>query len=159
MSGVLCGKEVNQIILRLAGILLTTAAISSIIYMLRPYPMGALPVGSGGILGTGTVMCLKTNFSLLGSVIIVISSLIVGSILLADTLVIVCLHVLGAFFARMFGMFAPAWYAARQQSKAVASIWQKLNARKPEPTVAELMAQEAELAEEEVDEMEDEAEP
>ncbi|MFA6186557.1 MAG: DNA translocase FtsK 4TM domain-containing protein [Phycisphaerae bacterium] len=140
----LCGKEIDQLILRLAGIILTTAAVSSVFYMLWPYPQGALPVGSGGVLGSGITLFLKANFSLLGSVVIVTSSLIVGAILLADTLVILTLHLLGVFFARLFGMFAPAWYAARQQSQAVANIWQKLNARKPEPTVAELMAQEAE---------------
>jgi S-DNA-T family DNA segregation ATPase FtsK/SpoIIIE len=139
----LCGKEIDQLILRIAGIMLTTAAVSSVIFMLRPYPQGALPIGSGGVLGSGITFFLKANFSLLGSVVIVASSLIVGAILLADTLVILTLHLLGAFFARLFGMFAPAWYAARQQSQAVANIWQKLNARKPEPTVAELMAQEA----------------
>ena len=140
----LCGKEINQIILRFAGVMLTTAAISSVMYMLRPYPAGSLPIGSGGVLGSGVVLFLKNNFSLLGSVIIVISSLIVGAILLADTMVVLSLHFLGVVFARVFGMFAPAWYAARQQSKAIANIWQKLNARKPEPTVAELIAEEAE---------------
>ncbi|MDD5134014.1 MAG: DNA translocase FtsK 4TM domain-containing protein, partial [Phycisphaerae bacterium] len=141
----LCGKEINQIILRLAGVILLTASISSLVYMVSKYPAGSLPIGSGGILGSGVTLFLENNFSLLGSVIIVISSFIIGAILLADSMVIYSLHICGVLFARIFGWFAPAWYSARKRSKSLASIWERLNARKSQsqPTIAELLAEEA----------------
>jgi S-DNA-T family DNA segregation ATPase FtsK/SpoIIIE len=146
----LSGASVSQIFLRIVGLIFVVASVSSITYMLWPYPAGFFPAGSGGILGAGITLFLKEKFSLLGSVIIVASSFIVGAILLADSLVIYSLHFCGLFFARVFGIFRPAWYAARQHSQKMNKIWQKLSVREPAPTVAQLMAQEAEHIEQQV---------
>ena len=140
----LSGTRISQIFLRIVGLIFVVASVSSITYMLWPHPVGSFPAGSGGILGIGITLFLKENFSLLGSVIIVISSFIVGAILLADSLVIYSLHFCGLFFARLFGIFLPAWYAARQHSQKMSKIWQKLSIRKSAPTVAQLLAEEAE---------------
>jgi DNA segregation ATPase FtsK/SpoIIIE, S-DNA-T family len=140
----LSGTAVSQIFLRIVGLIFVVASVSSITYMLWPHPPGFFPAGSGGILGAGITLFLKEKFSLLGSVIIVVSSFIVGAILLADSLVIYSLHFCGLFFARLFGVFRPAWYAARQHSQKMNEIWQKLSVKQPAPTVAQLMAQEAE---------------
>ncbi|MGB8225317.1 MAG: DNA translocase FtsK 4TM domain-containing protein [Sedimentisphaerales bacterium] len=139
----LSNKETSQIILRLVGLILVTAAISSIIYMFRPFPADSFPTGSGGILGSATILFLREKFSLLGSVIIVLSGLIVGAILLADSFVMYLLHLCGALLTRTFGIFMPAWFTARQHSHRLSEIWRKLSIRKPAATVAELMAQEA----------------
>jgi S-DNA-T family DNA segregation ATPase FtsK/SpoIIIE len=139
----LANKEISQPIIRFVGMLLVTAAVSSVIYMLWPNPASALPTGSGGILGAGAVLFLKKNFSLLGTVIIVLSSFIVGAILLADALVISILHLSGALFNHTGGVFAPAWSAARDHSRSLSKIWKKLSVKKPEPTVAQLLAEEA----------------
>ena len=146
----LSGTRISQIFLRIVGLIFVVASVSSITYMLRPHPAGSFPTGSGGILGIGITLFLKENFSLLGSVIIVISSFIVGAILLADSLVIYSLHFCGVFFARVFGIFLPAWYAARQHSQKMNKIWQKLSVKKSAPTVAQLLAQEAEHIEQQV---------
>ena len=140
----LSSKEINQMVLRLIGLILITTAVSSIIYMFRPFPEDSFPTGSGGILGSAITLFLRKNFSLLGSVIIVVSGLIVGAILLADTLVIHLLALCGIALTRVFGIFAPAWYATRQHSHRLNEIWQRLSERKPAATVAELMAEEAE---------------
>ena len=139
----LANREINQPIIRFVGMLLVTAAVSSVIYMLWPNPASALPTGSGGILGAGAVLFLKKNFSLLGTVIIVLSSFIVGAILLADAIVIGVLHLCGALFTRSGGVFAPAWSAARDHSRSLSKIWKKLSVKKPQPTVAQLLAEEA----------------
>lgn len=136
-------KEISQAFLRSIGLILVTAAVSSIMYMFRPFPTDSLPTGSGGILGSAITLFLRNNFSLLGSVIIVISTLVVGAILLADTLVIYLLHLCGILLMRVFGIFSPAWYAARQRSRRLSEIWRKLSAGKPAATVAQLMAEEA----------------
>ena len=39
----LCGKEISQIFLRLTGVILLTASVSSIVYMVNNYPAGSLP--------------------------------------------------------------------------------------------------------------------
>jgi S-DNA-T family DNA segregation ATPase FtsK/SpoIIIE len=139
----LANREISQPIIRFVGMLLVTAAVSSVIYMLWPNPASALPTGSGGILGAGAVLFLKKNFSLLGTVIIVLSSFIVGAILLADALVISMLHLCGALFNHTGGVFAPAWSTARDHSRSLSKIWKKLSAKKPQPTVAQLLAEEA----------------
>ena len=113
------------------------------IYMFRPFPADSFPTGSGGILGSAITLFLRKNFSLLGSVIIVASGLVVGAILLADTLVMHLLHLCGILLMRVFGIFVPAWYAARQHSHRLGKIWQKLSAKKPAATVAQLLAEEA----------------
>jgi len=143
----LSNKEINQMVLRLIGLILVTTAVSSIIYMFRPFPADSFPTGSSGILGSAITLFLRKNFSLLGSAIIAASGLIVGAILLADTLVMHLLHLCGIVLTRAFGIFAPAWYAARQHSHRLSEIWQKLSARKPASTVAELLAEEAEQLE------------
>jgi len=140
----LSNKQINQIVLRLIGLILVTVAVSSIIYMFWPFPEDSFPTGSGGILGSAIILFLRNNFSLLGSVIIVVSGLIVGAILLADTLVMHLLHLCGIVMTRVFGIFAPAWYATRQHSRKLSQTWQKLSAKKPVATVAQLLAEEAE---------------
>lgn len=143
----LTNKETSQIILRLIGLTLVTAAISSITYMIFSSRPNSLPIGSGGILGNATTLFLKEKFSLLGSAIIILSGLIVGAILLADTFVVYSLHLCGAVLLRTFGIFAPAWFTARQHSSRLTEIWRKLSVKKQPETVAELLAQEAEQIE------------
>jgi S-DNA-T family DNA segregation ATPase FtsK/SpoIIIE len=139
----LSNKETSQIVLRLIGLILVTTAISSIIYMIWPSNANSPPTGSGGILGSGTILFLKEKFSLLGSVIIVISALVVGAILLADAFVVYLLHLCGVLLTRTFGIFMPAWFTARQHSHRLTEIWRKLSIKKPAATVAELLAEEA----------------
>jgi S-DNA-T family DNA segregation ATPase FtsK/SpoIIIE len=139
----LSNKETSQIVLRLIGLVLVTTAISSIIYMIWPSNANSPPTGSGGILGSGIILFLREKFSLLGSVIIVISALVVGAILLADAFVVYSLHLCGVLLTRTFGIFMPAWFTARQHSHRLTEIWRKLSIKKPAATVAELMAQEA----------------
>jgi S-DNA-T family DNA segregation ATPase FtsK/SpoIIIE len=139
----LADKKISQPILRVVGMLLVTTAVSSVIYMIRRHAASALPTGSGGILGAGTVLFLKKNFSLLGTVIIVLSGFIVGSILLADSLVMGLLHLSGSVFMRTLGVFAPAWSAARKRSQKISEIWKKLSVKKAQPSVAQLLAEEA----------------
>ena len=139
----LSNRKINQPFLRTIGMILVTASISAIIYMLRRNSESSLPTGSGGILGAATVIFLKKNFSLLGTVIIVLSGFIVGSILFADSLVMGFLHISGAVFMKTFGAFVPAWARARIHSQKISAIWKKLSVKKPQPTVAQLLAEEA----------------
>lgn len=139
----LADKHITQPVLRTIGLLLVTASVSSMVYMLRKDSTAVLPTGSGGILGAATVIFLKKNFSLLGTVIIVLSGFIVGSILFADSLVMGFLHFIGAASMKVISACVPAWATARVHSQKVSEIWKKLSERKPQPqpTIAELEAQ------------------
>ncbi|MBN1788622.1 MAG: DNA translocase FtsK [Sedimentisphaerales bacterium] len=139
----LMGRQINQTAFRSAGMILTTVAVSSIVYMFRPFGTDSFPIGSGGVLGSGITLFLRKNFSLLGSVIIIASTFVVGLLLLADTVVMQLLHLCGYLMMRIFGIFLPAWYAARQHSEKLGKIWTRLSEKKPQPTVAELIAEEA----------------
>jgi S-DNA-T family DNA segregation ATPase FtsK/SpoIIIE len=141
----LADKHISQPVLRTIGMMLVTASISSIIYMLRRESVSVLPTGSGGILGAATVIFLKKNFSLLGTVIIVLSGFIVGSILFADSLVMGLLHFIGAASMRVVSACVPAWATARVHSQKVSDIWKRLSEKKlqPQPTIAELVAEES----------------
>jgi len=139
----LADRPVSQPILRALGMLLVTASVSAIIYMIRRNSISALPTGSGGILGAASIIFLKQNFSLLGTVIIVLSGFIVGAILFADSLVLGLLHIIGVISMKLFGAFVPAWANARAHSQKISAIWKKLSEKKPQPTIAQLLVEEA----------------
>ncbi len=139
-------KEISQPIIRGVGMILVAAAVSAIFYIFRPHSPAGLPNGAGGVLGASAILFLKNNFSMLGTVIIILSSFIVGVILLADALVMGALHLIGAAFSKMSGVFAPAWSAARDNSKKLSEIWKKLSIKKAQPSVAQLLAEEAQSA-------------
>jgi S-DNA-T family DNA segregation ATPase FtsK/SpoIIIE len=136
-------KEISQPIIRGVGMVLVAAAASAIFYIFRPHSPAGLPNGAGGVLGASAILFLKNNFSMLGTVIIILSSFIVGAVLLADALVMGTLHLIGAAFSKMSGVFAPAWSAARDNSKKLSEIWKKLSVKKARPSVAQLLAEEA----------------
>ncbi len=136
-------KEISQPVIRSVGMVLVAAAVSAIFYIFRPHSPAGLPNGAGGVLGASAILFLKNNFSMLGTVIIILSSFIVGAILLADALVMGTLHLTGAAFSKMSGVFAPAWSAARDNSKKLSEIWKKLSIKKAQPSVAQLLAEEA----------------
>ncbi len=139
----LADQKISQMYLRAVGMILVATTISAIIYMLRRHSESVLPTGGGGILGAAAVLFLKKNFSLLGTVIIVLSGFVVGAILFADSLVMGFLHVSGALFMKTLNTIMPAWAAARLRSKRLSEIWKKLSVKKAEPTVAQLLAVEA----------------
>ena len=142
------GQSVNQPVLRSIGLGLVCAAFSASFFLLWPHTANAFPMGNGGILGIAIGSFLRSHFALLGTAIIVAGAWVVGAILLADTFVIAMLHGLGSALARIFGIAAPAWSAARQSSGALGEIWQKLSARQKElAATAKLEKKESEVVE------------
>ncbi len=122
-------QQVSQPVLRAVGLVLLTFAASSSFYFLRPYSVFNFPMGSGGILGIGTAEFLRGHFAILGSFILITATWVVGLVLLADTFMLTLFGWFGFLFARIAGVAAPAWTAAKQQSQALSEIWQKLSTR------------------------------
>jgi hypothetical protein len=132
---------IDQLALRATGMILLVVAASSSFYCFWPQGRYEFPIGSGGILGVGAAHLLVNNFARLGTFILLMATWIVGTILLADIVVLRVLKWIIFAVKRAVGIATPAWSAARQQSEVLGEIWQKLSARqKPQPRMAEILA-------------------
>ena len=123
----LSDKVVGQSVLRCIGLILLTVAASASFYLFWPFKIYNFPIGSGGVLGVGTVHLLRSQFALLGTVILVSATWIVGIVLLADSFLIMLLTGLSHMLLRMVGIAVPAWSAAKEQSEVLGEIWRKLS--------------------------------
>jgi S-DNA-T family DNA segregation ATPase FtsK/SpoIIIE len=127
-------RKIDQLILRLVGLCLLTAAASASFYCLWPYSVYEFPIGSGGVLGVAAASFLGSHFAALGTFILIAATWAVGFVLLADTFLFTILSTVGLCGYRVFGLASPAWAAARQHSEAIGEIWKKLSERqKPTP--------------------------
>ena len=122
-------RPVSQPFLRAIGLGLLTVAASSSFYCLWPYRMYSFPMGSGGMLGVGTVQFLRSHFALLGMFILIAVTWIVGIVLLADSFVVMVFGWFSFFVRKIVGVAVPAWSGGRRRSEVLGEIWQKLSAR------------------------------
>jgi DNA segregation ATPase FtsK/SpoIIIE, S-DNA-T family len=148
----LLGREITQPVLRVIGALLLVAAASATWYLLWPdnqqkyglfyrdclgwmyhfqilnLPSGdEFPMGNGGILGIVAGQLLRKHFALLGTVIVLSGTWIVGAILLADTLVLATVRGFGYGVMKFFGLAGPALNAAKEHSVVLSDIWKRLS--------------------------------
>lgn len=130
--------EVNEPILRCAGLALVTAAASTTFYNFFPHSVFDFPMGSGGVLGVAAAQFLRSHFASLGTWLLLGSTWIVGMILLADQMVTVIFGWLGFVLRRALGLTATGWLTAGEHSKMLGRIWRKLNARQKETAAAGL---------------------
>jgi len=124
----LAHRNTSQPILRVVGLGLLTVAASSSFYCLWPYRFYGFPMGSGGVLGVGTVVFLRSHLALVGTFILIAATWIVGFVLLADSVILAGLRGFSIVLRKMVGVTAPAWSAAKERSE-LGAIWQKLSAR------------------------------
>jgi S-DNA-T family DNA segregation ATPase FtsK/SpoIIIE len=85
LAAKLAHRTTGQPVLRAIGLGLLTVALSSSFYCLWPYRFYGFPMGSGGVLGVGTVVFLRNHLALLGTFILIAATWIVGFVLLADS--------------------------------------------------------------------------
>ncbi|MBA7636942.1 hypothetical protein ES703_44570 [subsurface metagenome] len=116
-------------VLRAVGLGLLTVAASSSFYCFWPYKIYSFPIGSGGVIGVGAVEFLRGHFASLGTFILIAATWIVGTILLADTFLLMIFGWLSFVFGKIAGMALPVWSAARQRSEVLSEIWQRLSVR------------------------------
>ncbi|HEX3358781.1 MAG TPA: DNA translocase FtsK, partial [Tepidisphaeraceae bacterium] len=74
--------------LRTIGLTLLTIAFAAAAHHLRPGSSSGFPEGSGGILGIGTATLLKAHFSSVGTMLVLLTAMLVGLLLAADDLVL-----------------------------------------------------------------------
>jgi S-DNA-T family DNA segregation ATPase FtsK/SpoIIIE len=125
----LANKPVDQPGLRAVGMALLTIAISGTFFGIWHNKIYAFPMGSGGVVGVAAVSFLKSHFALLGTFILIASIWVVGTILLADSLVLTVLNSFGAALIKIAGVVAPTWAAAREHSESISRIWKNLSIR------------------------------
>ncbi|MHC4290199.1 MAG: DNA translocase FtsK 4TM domain-containing protein, partial [Planctomycetota bacterium] len=129
----LMGRPVTQPLLRLMGLILVVAAISTTWYLIWPfkelalYQTGSFPDGNGGVLGVATAIFLKGHLADLGTWLVVLCCWTVGSLLLADSVVFAMVRGVGHTILKMFGLAEPAWKVAREHSATLGDIWTRLS--------------------------------
>ncbi len=126
----LAGWSVTQPILRAVGVVLLTAAMSTSYYLLWPHSENGFPAGAGGVIGIAAGVFLKSHVAALGTGIVVLSTWIVGALLLADSVLIAVWRAIVAASGRLFGFAGPAWSAAKRRSEKLSAIWRRLSMRK-----------------------------
>jgi S-DNA-T family DNA segregation ATPase FtsK/SpoIIIE len=125
----LVGVPISQPVLRVVGLGLLTTAASVSFFWFWPHRIYLFPMGSGGVLGVGAVMLLRSYFASVGSLILISATWVVGLMLLADSLILAVFRCFGAAGLSVAQIFVPAWALAKQRSEAFSEIWQKLSAK------------------------------
>jgi len=121
--------EIEQPVLRCAGLALVTAAASTTFYSFFPHGVFDFPMGSGGILGVAAAQFLRNHFAALGTWLLLGATWVVGMILLADQMVTVVFGWVGFVLRRALGLAAPGWLTTGEHSKMLGQIWRRLSAR------------------------------
>ncbi|MHC5017683.1 MAG: FtsK/SpoIIIE family DNA translocase [Planctomycetota bacterium] len=131
----LWGKPVTQPLLRLTGLVLVVAAISTTWYLIWPveslafYRTGSFSHGNGGVLGIAAARYLDQHLAKLGTWLVVLCFWTVGALLLADSLVFAMVRGFGIGVLKMLGLAEPAWKVAREHSQSLGDIWTRLSER------------------------------
>jgi S-DNA-T family DNA segregation ATPase FtsK/SpoIIIE len=123
MAAKIADAEVGQPILRLAGLVLVTAAASTTFYCFAPYGVFGFPMGSGGVLGVAAAGFLRSHFASLGTAILLGTTWAVGMILLADQVVTTIFGWLGFIIRRAIGLAAP------RPGTGLGQIWRRLSVK------------------------------
>jgi len=131
----LARRPVGQPVFRVVGLILLTVAASCTFYCFWPHKAYPFPMGSGGVLGVSAAAFLRTNFATLGTFILVTATWVVGTALLADSLIIGLFTAGGLAVRKLVGVLIPAWAVAKENSEALGGIWQRLNARQKGLTI------------------------
>jgi DNA segregation ATPase FtsK/SpoIIIE, S-DNA-T family len=130
-------KQIAQPAMRTIGASLLALAISATFFWLWPHSAFEFPIGSGGLLGVGTITFLKSHFASFGTFLLLLALWIVAGLLLADDLVVMVLQYTGHGFVKTLGLIIPAWETAIEHSENVRDIWHRLSAKQKKLTPQE----------------------
>ena len=126
------GKKITQVVLRLIGMMLVATAVSSAIHLMFEYSSEGFPMGNGGVLGIATGHILRKTCGPVGCALILISSFLIGAVIVADSLVLAVVRLCGEMFLKVFGGVSPAVIAAKERSVNLTNIWSRLSAKQKE---------------------------
>src|SRR5438067_954053 len=85
---VIFNNRVGDWWLRTIGLTVLAISFAAAVHHFRPGSPGGFPEGSGGILGIGAASFLKAHFSAVGTMLILLTAMLVGLLLAADDLVL-----------------------------------------------------------------------
>jgi len=129
-------RPLNQMVFRIIGMILLTAAASATFYSFWPHRTYAFPMGSGGVLGISTLLFLKSTCARFGAFCVILAMWGFGLALLADNLIVGVFAVCGFAVRRVVGVVVPAWSVAKEHSEALSEIWQRLSVSQKTPVLA-----------------------
>jgi S-DNA-T family DNA segregation ATPase FtsK/SpoIIIE len=121
--------EMNEPVLRCAGLILVTTAASTTFYSFFPHSIFDFPMGSGGVLGVALAQFLRSHFAALGTWLLLGATWVVGMILLADQMVTVVFGWVGFVIRRALGVAAPKWLTTGEHSRMLGQIWRRLSVK------------------------------
>jgi len=133
----LAHRPVDQMVFRIIGMVLVTAAASATFYSFWPHSTYPFPMGSGGVLGISTLLFLKSTCGRLGAFFVILGMWGFGLALLADSLIVGLFTACGYAVRRIIGVVVPAWAVAKEHSEALTEIWQRLSASQKSPSSAD----------------------
>src|SRR4051812_29758138 len=81
-------NRVSDVWLRVIGLLLLSTAFAAAVHHLRPGSMSSFPEGHGGLIGITASAFLQSHFSVWGTRLILLTSMLIGLLLAADDLVL-----------------------------------------------------------------------
>jgi len=139
----LWGRKLHQPIIRSIGLVLLSVAASATFYCIAPHSIFSFPIGSGGIIGIAAAHFLKHYFAVLGMVILLVCTWVVGLVLFADSLLLAFLRTSAVGIGKITRVFAPVYSSAKVHSQVLGEIWQKLNLRQQESTHRHIQISEA----------------
>jgi S-DNA-T family DNA segregation ATPase FtsK/SpoIIIE len=121
--------EIDQPILRSAGLVLVTTAASTTFYCFAPQGIYGFPMGSGGVLGVAVAQLFRSHFATLGTAILLGTIWVVGMILLADQIVSLVFGWFGYLLRKAIGIAAPKWLTTGEHSRVLGQIWRRLSVK------------------------------
>jgi len=121
--------EIEQPVLRCAGLVLVTTAASLTFYSFFPHGIFDFPMGSGGVLGVAAAQFLRSHFAALGTWLLLGATWVVGMILLADQMVTVVFGWVGFLLRRALGIATPKWLTTGEHSRMLDQIWRRLSVK------------------------------
>ncbi len=85
---VVCRNRIGDLWMRGIGLLLLCVAFAAAVHHFRPHTQGGVPEGQGGIIGISVASFLHAYFNTAGTLLILVTALLIGLLLAADDLVL-----------------------------------------------------------------------
>ncbi|HVJ83760.1 MAG TPA: DNA translocase FtsK 4TM domain-containing protein [Planctomycetia bacterium] len=142
-------RKLSSTLWQMGGTALLTFALSALLHLF-PTARLATPVGSGGLLGAVTAHLLSLQFSFIGSLLVLVPTLVVGLLLMFDE-----------FLYSLIGYFRVLWKGVKRVAPKKLPDFSKFRKAKPVtlPALAAGTSPDEEEAEEASEEVEEEEQP
>ena len=88
LAALILNNKINDIWLRLAGLAIVCTAFAAFFHHFSPGSSSGFPEGHGGFIGITTATVLQENFGVVGTRLVLLTSIVIGLLLTADDLLL-----------------------------------------------------------------------